>query len=172
MQLLQNITLPLCVVIILLWGCFKKVKVTDCFVEGARTGISTVLNILPMLTALMVGVSMLRASGAMDAMSDIFAPVANAAGIPSEVVPLCLMAPVSGSGAYAVLQDILRTHGADSYIGRVASVISGASETTFYAISVYYGSAGITKTSCTLLCALCSDAVSYVTAAVSCRLIK
>lgn len=172
MQILQNITLPLCIVIILLWGCFKKVKVIDCFVEGAKTGVSTVLNILPMLTALMVAVSMLRQSGAMEAMSDIFAPLAKVLGIPGEVVPLCLISPFSGSGAYAVLQDILKNYGPDSYVGRVASVISGASETTFYAISVYYGSVGITKTSCTLPCALCADAVSYITAAWSCRLKK
>ena len=172
MQLLQNITLPLSVVIILLWGCFKKIKVIDCFVEGAKTGINTVLGILPVLTALTVAVSMLRYSGAMDTMSDILSPLANILGIPSEVVPLCLISPFSGSGSYAVLQDILNNYGPDSYAGQVASVISGASETTFYAISVYYGAAGITKTSCTLPSALCADFVSYIAAAWGCRLKK
>ncbi len=172
MQLLQNITLPMCVVIILLWGCFKKVKVIECFVEGAKTGISTVLDILPVLTALMVAVSMLRQSGAMEAMSNMLSPLAKLLGIPAEVVPLCLISPFSGSGAYAVLQDVLKNCGTDSYVGRVASVISGASETTFYAISVYYGSVGITKTSWTLPCALVADIVSYITAAWGCRLKK
>ncbi len=172
MQMLQNITLPLCIVVILVWGCFKKVKVIDCFVEGAKTGVSTVLNILPMLTALTVAVSMLRQSGAMDTLSDIFTPLAAFFGIPGEVVPLCLISPFSGSGAYAVLQDILKNYGPDSYVGRVASVIGGASETTFYAISVYYGSVGITKTSFTLPSALCADVVSYITAAYSCKVKK
>lgn len=172
METLSQYVFPLCVVIIILWGSFKRVNVIDCFIEGAKTGVGTVLSILPVLTALMVAVSMLRASGAMQALSDMLAPLASAVGIPDEVVPLCLISPFSGSGAYAVLQDILKNYGPDSYIGRVASVISGASETTFYAISVYFGSAGISKTSFTLPCALCADVISYVTAAFSCKLKK
>lgn len=166
---LQQYALPVCVVVILLWGCIKKVGVIDCFVEGAKTGISTVLGIMPMLIALMVAVSMLRQSGAMESISLALTPLAKLAGLPSQVVPLCLISPFSGSGAYAVLQDILKTYGPDSLEGRVASVISGASETTFYAISVYFGSVGISKTSVTLPCALCADAVSYITAAWGCR---
>lgn len=172
MQQLSQYALPVCIVIILLWGCVRKIKVIDCFVEGAKTGVATVLDILPVLTALMVAVNMLRASGVMDAMNNFLSPAAQAVGIPCEVVPLCLIAPFSGSGAYAVLQDILEGYGPDSFVGQVASVICGASETTFYAISVYFGSAGISKTSFTLPCALCADAVSYITAAWSCRLKK
>ena len=169
MQQLYQCALPVCIVIILFFGCVKKVGVIDCFVEGAKTGISTVLDILPMLIALMVAVSMLRASGATQSISLVLTPVAKLLGIPPQVVPLCLISPFSGSGAYAVLQDILETYGPDSFVGQVASVISGASETTFYAVSVYFGSVGISKTSVTLPCALCADMVSYITAAWGCR---
>lgn len=172
MQQLAQYALPVCITVILFCGCLKRVRIIDCFIEGAKTGVSLVLDILPVLTALMVAVNMLRASGAMDGLNNIFAPLAQAVGIPREVVPLCLIAPFSGSGAYAVLQDILDSYGPDSFVGQVASVISGASETTFYAISVYFGSAGISKTSVTLPCALCADVFSYVTAAWSCRMKK
>lgn len=169
MEIFQNIVLPLCVTLIILYGAVKRVKVFDCFIEGSKTGIETVLNILPALTALMVGVNMLSESGALDFISECMSPVADLFKIPREVIPLCLMSPLSGSGSNALLEEILNTYAPDSYIGLTASVICGASETTFYAISVYFSSVGISKTRHTLPSALIADITSFVMAAWTCR---
>ena len=169
MEIFQNIVLPLCVVFVLVYGSVKKVKVFDCFLEGAKTGVQTVLNILPALVALMLAVKMLSASGALNIICECVSPVASLLKIPKEVIPLCLMSPLSGSGSNALLEEILNTYSPDSYIGLTASVISGASETTFYAVSVYFSSVGITKTRHTLPSALAADTVSFVMAAWTCR---
>lgn len=170
MELFQNLILPLCIVVITVYGLIKKVPVFDCFIEGAKTGLTVAVNLIPALTALMLAVSMLNASGLTAVLSGLLSPIGKILGIPKEVIPLCLISPLSGSGSTAVLKEILSTYGADSYIGRTASVICGASETTFYAITVYFGSAGITKIRHTLPCALCADLTAFVAAALTCRI--
>ena len=135
---------------IILFGLIKKVNVFDTFLEGAKEGLHTAVGIIPALTALTLCVSALRASGAVEALGRLTAPLIGMAHIPSETLPLMLIRPISGSGALAVLQGIFSSCGPDSTAGNVASVMMGSTETTFYTVTVYFGSVGIKKTGCTI----------------------
>lgn len=163
-RLMGNAALPLAVGGILLWAVCKRTKVFDCFLIGAKEGLHTAMELLPSLCALVCAVSMLTASGALSLLVRFLTPVGSFLGIPSELLPLCLLRPLSGSGGLSVYQNILKTYGADSLLGRQAAVISGASETTFYAITIYYGSIGVENTGCTLFAALAADLVCYLAA--------
>ena len=129
------------------------------------------MRVLPPLITLLPAVSMLRASGALDALAAALAPVWAALGIPPETVPLLVVRPVSGSGAMAAAGDIIRANGPDSYAGRVAAVMLGSTETTFYTVAVYYGAAGITRTRHTIPAALAADAAGFLAAAWAVRLV-
>lgn len=149
-------------------ACFaarKRVDVYTALTKGAEEGLAVLLHILPTLIALLSAVYMLRASGATEALGAFLAPALDSLGIPAETAPLLFIRPISGSGALAVGSEIMRTHGVDSYIGRVAAVMLGSSETTFYTVAVYYGAAGITKTRYTIPAALCADTVMFLASA-------
>ena len=162
--------LPLITAFILVFAFVKKVKVFDCFVDGAKKGFSTAVSLLPALVALMLCVSLLSASGGTDIITKLLSPIFSVIGVPEEIIPLCVISPVSGSGSLSVYEKILTEYGADSYVGRVASVISGATETTFYALTVYFGSVGIKNYSAVIPCALLGDFVSFAAAAFTVRL--
>ena len=154
-------------------ACFaarKRVDVYAALTKGAEEGLAVLLHILPTLIALLSAVYMLRASGATEALGAFLAPALDALGIPAETAPLLFIRPISGSGALAVGSEIMRTHCVDSYIGRVAAVMLGSSETTFYTVAVYYGAAGITKTRYTIPAALCADAAMFLSSAFFVRL--
>ena len=170
MELFNNIIMPLTVSLIILYGIFRRLPVFDIFIEGAKKAVEQATGLLPCLTALCLIVSALSTSGATELISHALSPVARLAGIPEEVLPLCIISPLSGSGGIAVLQEIFTEFPPDTYIGRTASVIAGASETTFYAIAVYYGSAGIKKIRHTLPAALTADLTTYVAASLFCRI--
>lgn len=155
-------------------ACFASARGVDVYAaltSGAAEGLNVLLRILPSLVALLSAVCMLRASGALEALSALLAPLLSALGIPSEVAPLLFIRPVSGSGALAVGTEIMSEAGVDTYVGRVAAVMLGSSETTFYTIAVYYGAAGITKTRYTIPAALCADAVMFLASAWAVRLL-
>ena len=155
-------------------ACFASARGVDVYAaltSGAAEGLNVLLRILPSLVALLSAVCMLRASGALEALSALLAPLLSALGIPSEVAPLLFIRPISGSGALAVGTEIMSEAGVDSYVGRVAAVMLGSSETTFYTIAVYYGAAGITKTRYTIPAALCADAVMFLASAWAVRLL-
>lgn len=162
MNSLSDYLLPAIVVIIVLYGAFKGIDIFNEFIEGAKSGFKTVLNITPSLIALLLAVNMLKASGGLDTLCSLISPVANILGIPSEVIPLAILSPVSGSGAVGMYESLLKDFGPDSFIGRCASVMMGSTETTFYAITLYYGSVGIKKTRHTLPSALCADFTSFM----------
>ena len=145
-------------------GTGRRVNVYAALTRGAE-------DVIPALVGLLTAVSMFRASGAMDALARLCAPVLNLLGIPAETVPLMLVRPVSGSGALAVASDLMAAHGPDSYIGRVAAVMLGSTETTFYTIAVYFGSAGIVRTRHTVPAALAADLTGFLTAALTVRLL-
>lgn len=148
---------PAVIVFVVVFGALKKVDLFDVFAMGAREGISSLISIAPSLIGLVIAVSMLEASGFFDIVSNLLSPVCSFLGIPPEVVPLGLMRPVTGSGSFAILNNIFEKYGADSIVGRTASVIAGSTETTFYAIAVYFGSVGIKKTRHTVPAALTAD---------------
>lgn len=154
--------LPILTVFIAVYGALRGINVFDIFIEGAKDGFKTALNITPPLIALLTAVSMLKASGGLTVLTNLLSFAADITGIPKEVLPLTLLSPVSGSGAVTMYESILKDFGPDSFIGLCASVLMGSTETTFYAITLYYGSVGIKKTRHTLPCAVCADLTSYI----------
>jgi spore maturation protein B len=162
--------IPATVFIIIVFGLVRHVPLFDTFLAGAKEGLSSVVSILPSLVGLMMAVSMLSASGALDMFSSFFAPAARLLGLPPEVLPLALIKPISGSGATAILTQIFQSNGTESFAGRVASVMSGSTETTFYAIAVYFGAVGIRKTRHAIPAALTAELTACVFSALAVRL--
>ena len=162
--------LPAAICLIIAWGFIKGVPVFDRFLEGAKEGLQTAVSILPPLVGLLLGVTMLSASGALDMLCAFISPAAEWMGLPPETMPLALLRPISGSGSLAILSDIFVRNGPDSFAGRVASVMMGSTETTFYAIAVYFGSVGIKKTRHAVPSALTADLVGYFMSAAAVRM--
>ena len=168
---LSSLILPLLLASAAVYGMGKRVNVYAALTRGAEEGLAVLLHIIPALVGLLTAVSMFRASGAMELLTRLWAPALEFLGIPPETVPLMLIRPVSGSGALAVASDLMASHGPDSYIGRVAAVMLGSTETTFYTIAVYFGSAGIVRTRHTVPAALAADLTGFLTAALTVRLL-
>ena len=129
----------------LLVGVVRGVKVYEVFVSGAKEGFSLAVMIIPYLVAILSAVGMLRASGGLQRLVDWVNPVTSGLGIPGEVLPLALLRPLSGSGAFGITAELIETHGPDSLVGNIASTMNGSTETTFYVLAVYFGSIGVTK---------------------------
>ena len=170
LQYISVLILPLFLAAVILFGVFKKVRVFESFRLGAKFGIDTAASIFPTYVGMVVAVMVMRASGVLDAIVSLFDPVAQLFNIPSGVLPIAILRPLSGSGAFALLQDLFKNQGPDSFIGKLASVIEGANETTFYVFSLYFASIGIKKTRQTLVCAVFADITALVTACFISRL--
>jgi len=156
--------IPIIIALVVTYGVVKKVKVYECFVEGAKDGITICLKIFPYLLAMILAVNVFRASGALDFFIYLVTPVVKFIGLPPEVVPLVLIKPLSGSGALGVFTDIIKQYGPDSYIGRVASIIMGSTETIFYTLTVYFGAVGIKNIRHTLAAAILADITAVIMA--------
>ena len=167
---LTSLVIPLLLAAVAAWGAARRVDVYAALTDGAMDGLRVVLRICPNLIALLTAVYMLRASGALDALTALLAPALTVLGIPPETAPLLVIRPLSGSGALAAGGDIMRQYGPDSYIGRCAAVMLGSTETTFYTVAVYFGAAGIKRTRYTIPAALTADLAAYLTAAWAVRL--
>lgn len=167
---ISSLVIPVAVLGIILYGLYKKVDIFNAFIEGARENILVGFDILPALVALMLAVSMLRSSGALTALTELLSPITGFLGFPAECVPLAIMRPVSGSGALSILDGILSEHHPDSYIGRVASVLLGSTETTFYTVAVYFGATKVKKTRHALPSALAGDFAAFILSALAVRL--
>ena len=147
----------------------KKENPYSLLLEGGEEGLKLLVQLVPTLILLLTAVTMLRASGAVEWISTVCAPVFRFFGIPPETAMLVLIRPISGSAALAVGSELMLTHGADSLIGRTAAIMLGSTETTFYTISVYFGAAGIKKTRYALPAALIADFVGFVMASLTAR---
>ena len=154
---LSSLILPVLLAFVAVYGMGRRVDVYSALTHGAEEGLGVLLRIIPALVGLLTAVAMFRASGAAELLSSLCAPLLNLLGIPPETAPLMLIRPVSGSGALAVGTELMTTYGPDSHIGRVAAVMLGSTETTFYTIAVYFGSAGIRKTRHAVPAALVAD---------------
>ena len=161
---------PLLLLITCCIGLHKKENSYDLLLSGATDGLKLLVNLIPCLILLLTSVSMLRASGAVEAINSFVAPVFRFFGIPPETAILVLIRPISGSAALAVGTELMATYGVDSTIGRTAAVMLGSTETTFYTISVYFGAAGIKKTRYTVPAALIADLIGFTVAALTVRL--
>ena len=167
---LSELVVPVLLCFTACYALGKRVDVYTALTRGAEEGLNVLVHILPSLIALLTAVYMFRASGAMEYLGALLAPALERVGIPPEVAPLLFIRPISGSGALAVGSELMATYGPDSYIGRVAAVMLGSSETTFYTIAVYFGAAGIRRTRYTVPAALAADMAGFIAAAWSVRL--
>ena len=166
-----DLLIPLIMVIVSLVAIRKKQDVYTALIDGAENGLKTLLSIVPALVMLLTAVYMLRASGALELAGQALEPLLRAVGIPSEVIGLLLVRPVSGSAALGVGAELINTFGPDSLVGRTAAVMLGSTETTFYTIAVYFGAAGVARTRYAVPAALCADAAGFLAAAWAVRLI-
>ncbi len=148
----------------------KKENAYELLLDGGKEGLRILLSIVPSLVLLLTAVTMLRQSGAVEILSDFFAPVFDFFGIPAETAILVLIRPISGSAALAVGADLMANYGVDSAVGRTAAVMLGSTETTFYTVSVYFGAAGIKKTRYCIPSALIADFVGFFMASLTTKL--
>lgn len=154
--------IPLLIVIILLYATIKRVPTYETFVDGAKEGFGMAVSIIPYLVGMLVAISVFRASGAMDFLINLLKPALQAVGVPTEVVPLAFIRPISGTGALGMTSDLIATYGPDSFIGRLASTMQGSTDTTFYVLTVYFGAVGIKKMGDALKVGLLSDIVGII----------
>jgi spore maturation protein SpmA len=168
-----NIMLMTIIIVFILAGMRKKVNVYDAFIEGAKEGFTTAVRIIPYLVAILVGIGVFRASGAMDMLIDGVRSAVELAGVDSEFVgalPTALMKPLSGSGARGMMVDAMTTYGPDSFVGRLSCIFQGSTDTTFYILAVYFGSVGIRYTRHAVACGLLADLAGIISAIAICYL--
>ena len=170
MNTASALLVPLILCAVGICGAFSGKDVFAALLRGARSGLTTVAEMLPPLIVLLPAVWMLRASGALDALAELLKPLVRFLGIPPETVPLAVLRPLSGGASTAAAADIIRSCGADSLAGRTAAVMMGSSETTLYVIAVYFGAAKIKKTRWAIPAALCADLAVFLSSAWVCRL--
>lgn len=154
--------LPMLILFMLTVGVVRRVKIYEVFVAGAREGFMLAVGIIPSLVAILTAVGMLRKSGGLEAITSFLGQYTAPLGMPPEVLPLALIRPLSGSGAFALTGDLISTHGPDTYIGQLASTLNGSMETTFYVLAVYFGSIGISRTRHAVPSGLAADLMGVV----------
>ena len=145
-ELISTLAIPLLIFIFVGFGVYKKVKVYEQFVEGAKEGFNIAVRIIPYLVAILVAIGIFRAGGAMEWLVTLLKPVTNFIGMPAEALPMALMRPLSGSGSLGIMAEIMSVHGPDSFIGILVSTFFGSTETTFYVLAVYFGAVNIKRT--------------------------
>lgn len=165
------LAVPCMILAVIAIGFAKRVNVYDAFLEGAKEGMRVSVKLFPAILAVLCAVAMLRESGLMDKAVSVAAPVTDFFGIPAEVVPLAFLRPISGSGAVALLTELLGRLGADSDAGRIAAVMAGSTETTFYTLAVYYSATRVKRTRASLAAAVVGDIAGMLGAVWVCRLI-
>ena len=170
-ELFFTMLVPFLLCGVALFGTARRVDVYGALVQGAGEGLNTLLRIAPALVGLLTAVYMLRASGALELAAQALEPLLERVGLPPELLPLMLVRPISGSAALGVGAELIATHGPDSMLGRMAAVMLGSTETTFYTIAVYFGAVGITRTRYAVPAALCADLVGFWAAAWAVRLL-
>ena len=162
-----NILLFLIIMVFILAGVRRRINVYDAFIDGAKEGFQTAVRIIPYLVAILVGIGVFRASGTMDMLVDGIAWVVSACGGDTDFVgalPTALMKPLSGSGARGLMVDAMTTYGADSFVGRLACIFQGSTDTTFYILAIYFGSVGIRHTRHAVACGLLADLAGVIAA--------
>lgn len=167
---ISNLAMPLIILIIVFYSLIERKKAFDIFLDGAKEGLNIVLNIFPTLIGLFVAIGALRSSGILDLIINFITPILNIFNFPSEIMPLAILRPISGSSSIAIATDIMKNFGVDSNIGIIAATIMGSTETTLYTIAVYTSSVKIKKTRFVLFAALTADVVGIIVSVVICRI--
>lgn len=161
---ISNLVMPLIVLIVILYGILKKINVYDAFVEGASESFDLAFTLFPCLLGMIFGVNLFVKSGALDYIFKLLSPLFSYLKIPIQIFPMMIMRPISGSSSLALLNSILSSYGPDSFMGRLASVIQGSTDTTFYVLTLYFGSIGIKKIRYALWAGLAADLIGIISA--------
>ena len=159
---MTNYLIPIIVIIILIYGIYKKIDIFDIFLEGVKEGLKTSINLFPTIFAMIIAITLLTRSNIILDISNLLKPIFQKLHFPVELLPLGILRPISGSSSLVILNNILFTNGPDSFIGRVASVMQGSTDTTIYIISMYFASIGIKKIKYSLLVGLLADLISII----------
>ena len=167
---ISNIAMPMIILIIVIYGIKERKNIFDIFLDGAKEGIKITFNIFPTLIGLFVAIGALKSSGIFDLINYIVSPILNIIHFPSELMPLAILRPISGSSSIAIATELMRNYGVDSNLGKIASTIMGSTETTLYTIAVYTSCIKVKKTRHILLAALCADLVGIITSVVVCNI--
>lgn len=168
---ISNLAMPLIILIIVIYGMIEKNKIFDDFLNGAKEGLEIVFSIFPTLVGLFVAIGALRSSGILDIIINFLMPILNVIHFPTEIMPLAMLRPISGSSSIAIATDIMKNYGVDSILGMIASTIMGSTETTFYTIAIYTSCIKIKKTRFILIASLMADLVGIVVSVVVCRIL-
>jgi spore maturation protein B len=163
--------IPFLLLVIPVYGFLRKVPVYEAFIEGAEEGFTTAVKIIPFLVGMLVAISVFRASGAMESLSQLLGPALRTIGTPAEVLPLAIMRPLSGSGVLGMATELMRTYGPDSFIGRLASTMQGTTDTTFFVLTVYFGSVGIIRYRYSIITGLTADITGLLASIYICNLL-
>ncbi|MDO7786474.1 spore maturation protein [Desulforamulus aquiferis] len=163
--------IPMMLLVIILMAFFRRVPVYETFVQGAEAGFSTAIKTIPFLTGMLVAVSIFRASGAMELLAACLSPVLSIIGIPADILPHAVMRPLSGGAALGIATDLIKTHGPDSFIGRLVSTMQGSSDTTFYVLTLYFGSVGIRRYRYAVASGLAADFTTLIASLIICSMI-
>ncbi|OPY58908.1 MAG: Spore maturation protein B [Pelotomaculum sp. PtaU1.Bin035] len=159
---LSRWAIPVVLLVVPLIAALRKVKVYETFVDGAEAGFATAIKTIPYLVAMLVAIGIFRASGAMEVLVKTLSPALNIIGLPTEVLPHAIMRPLSGGAALGIASDIIKTYGPDSFLGRLVSTMQGSCDTTFYVLTLYFGSVGIRKYRYSVILGLVSDLTTLV----------
>ncbi|MCG9968127.1 spore maturation protein [Pelotomaculum terephthalicicum JT] len=159
---LSRWAIPVILLVVPLIAALRRVKVYEAFVDGAEAGFTTAIKTIPYLVAMLVAIGIFRASGAMEVLVATLSPVLNIVGLPTEVLPHAIMRPLSGGAALGIASDIIKTYGPDSFLGRLVSTMQGSCDTTFYVLTLYFGSVGVRKYRYSVVLGLISDLTTLV----------
>ncbi|MHB9094319.1 MAG: spore maturation protein [Eubacteriales bacterium] len=163
--------IPVILFTIVLLAFLRRVDVYEMFIRGAQEGFTTAIKTIPFLVAMFVAISVFRASGAMELFVRTVSPVTELFGIPAEVLPLGIMRPLSGGGALGITAELIKTYGPDSFIGRLASTLQGSTDTTFFVLTLYFGSVGVTRYRYAVISGLSADITGFIASVFICHLV-
>ncbi len=163
--------IPAVLFVITVFAVIRKVNVYETFIQGAQEGFSTAVKTIPFLVAMFVAISVFRSSGAMDLFVKAVSPVTQFLGIPAEVLPLGIMRPLSGGGALGITAELIKTYGPDSFIGRLASTLQGSTDTTFFVLTLYFGSVGVSRYRYAVISGLSADLTGFIASVIVCNLV-
>jgi spore maturation protein B len=168
-NMLSLLAIPFLLSFILLYASLKRVEVYEHFVEGAKEGFHVAVRIIPYLVAMLVAIGIFRGGGGLDLLAAGLGPILSLVGFPTELLPMALIRPLTGSGTLALFSDLASTHGPDSLIARTAGTLFGSTETTFYVIALYFGAVAVRRTRHAIPAGLIADATGVIAAVVICR---
>lgn len=171
MAAVSSWAIPVLVVVIVAFAAWKRISVFETFVEGGKEGFAIAINLIPYMVAMLVGLGIFRESGAFDLFVKLLKPITSLVGIPGEVLPLAIMRPISGNGALAIAAEIMQRYGADSLLGLIACTMQGSTDTTFYILTLYFGSVGVRNARYSLKVGLLADITGFLISVLICNLV-